>query len=191
MVGGGGLESFIWMDTFFFLCEEVNRFMIIHFWYAFLSLGFCTECVLMEFHAVVVAFVVLGFTNANWYAQLRYLKVMVTEIAEGLCLIHDRFVQQLVRIFSWYWLAKWYCAKNGICLIVKKRAQCFAFLFASSRSVFQLSNEPVSLQLCLGFSASLHHRWSNTVHNFRTTNANVSQHAQKHSCACQALLPTL
>lgn len=35
----------------------------------------------------------------------------------------------------------------------------FTFLFASSDSVFQLGNEPVSQQLCLGFSSqrtSLH-----------------------------------
>lgn len=36
--------------------------------------------------ATVLAFglvVVIGFTNANWYAQLRYSKVMITEIVEG------------------------------------------------------------------------------------------------------------
>lgn len=38
---------------------------------------------------LVLNLVVLGFTNANRYAQLRYLKVMITEIVEGPYLINN------------------------------------------------------------------------------------------------------
>ena len=40
--------------------------------------GIACNCFILAF-----GFVVLGFTNANWYAQLRYSKVMITEIVEG------------------------------------------------------------------------------------------------------------
>lgn len=51
----------------------------------FLSFGVCMKCVQINCNCFILAFglVGLGFTNANWYAQLRYSKVMITEIVEG------------------------------------------------------------------------------------------------------------
>ena len=80
---------------------------------------------------VILAFdlAVLGFTNANWYAQLRYLKSDVTEIVEGPYLINNTDLysnysgNNILIDPSWYWLAKQFFGKNQIYLIIKDFAQ--------------------------------------------------------------------
>lgn len=174
------------------------------------------KCVQMGLLAtVILAFdlVVLGFTNANWYAQLRYLKVMTTEIVEGPYLINNidlysNYSGNNILIYpSWYWLAKQFFGKNQIYLIIKNHAQCslwicftvgicvFTFIFASSHSVFQLSNELVSPQLGLGFSSqrtSLHCTITEaTLYTTSGQEMQVCLSTHKYRCVCQVILPTV
>lgn len=67
----------------------------------------------------------------------------------------------------------------------------FTFLFASSYSVFQLGNELVSLQLCLGFSSqrtSLHCTIIEaTLYTTSGQEMRVCLSTQKYRCVCQVL----
>lgn len=161
--------------------------------------GIPCNCFILAFGIVV-----LGFTNANWYAQLRYLKEMITEIVEGPYSINN------IDLYSNY------SGNNIVSLNLSFLVlTCKAILWQKSN----LSNykEPCSvfimnLHHCLNlrrftcyickqlfsFSAgqwagltaassgilksknftSLHHHWSNTVHNFRTRDASVSKHSK-------------
>lgn len=159
--------------------------------------------------------VVIGFTNANWYAQLRYSKVMITEILEGPYSINNidlysnysgnnivslnlSFLVLTCKAILW---------QNQIYLIIKNHAQCSLWIcvtvwicvvflrFASSYSVFQLGNELVSLQLCLGFSSqrtSLHCTIIEaTLYTTSGQEMRVCLSTQKYRCVCQVIPPTV
>lgn len=168
------------------------------------------KCVQMGLLAtVILAFdlVVLGFTNANWYAQLRYLKVMTTEIVEGPYLINNidlysNYSGNNILIYpSWYWLAKQFFGKNQIYLIIKNQESCsvlimnllhcwnLCFYLYICKQPFSFSAEQWAGLTAAGSGilksknfTSLHHHWSNTVHNFRTRDASVSKHSQVQVC---------
>lgn len=162
---------FVWFIVIYIL---ICFFSIIRCVHTICANGIACNCFILAFGLVVV-----GFTNANWYVQLRYLKVMITEIVEGPYSINNidlysnysgnnivslnlSFLVLTCKAILWQKsnlsnhnepcsVFIWICITVWICIL--------PFSFASSDSVVQLSDEPVSLQLCLGFSSqrtSLH-----------------------------------
>lgn len=204
----------------FFLCQEENWFIVIYFWYAFFNIrcvyeicakGIACNCFILAFGSVVI-----GFTNANWYAQLRYSKVMITEIVEGPYSINNidlysnysgnnivslnlSFLVLTCKAILWQ-KSNLSNHKESCSVFVMNLHHClnlhFTFLFASSYSFFfQLGSEPVSLQLCLGFSSqrtSLHCTIIEaTLYTTSGQEMRVYLSTQKYRCVCQVIPPTV
>lgn len=81
-VGGnilyGCIGIFLYQEVSWFISIIDMPFFVIRCLHEMCANGIACNCFILAFGLVV-----LGFTNANWYAQLRYSKVMITEIVEG------------------------------------------------------------------------------------------------------------
>lgn len=173
----------IWMHTQFYLCQEVNWFVIIYFWYAFfyhpVSHEMCANGIPCTCFTLAFGLMVLGFTNANWYAQLRYLKVMITEIVEGPYSINNidlysnysgnnivslnlSFLVLTCKAILWQ-KSNLSNHKESCSVFIMNLRHClnlrFTFVFASSYSVFSWAMSRCHCNFVLGFSSqrtSLH-----------------------------------
>lgn len=118
------------MHPIFFLCQ--NLFLICLFFIICCVHKICANRIACNCFILAFGLVVIGFTNANWYAQLRYSKVMITEIVEGPYSINNidlysnysgdnivslnlSFLVLTCKAILW---------QNQIYLIIKNHAQC-------------------------------------------------------------------
>lgn len=196
----------MWMH--FFPCQEVNWFIVVFryaFCHSVSAWNVCKWDCLHRFHFSIWFSGFLRFTNVNWYAQLIRSKVMITEIVEGPYSINNidlysnysgnnivslnlSFLVLTCKAILWQ-KSNLSNRKDSCSMFVMNLRYCLNlrfYLFFVCKQLFgffQLGNEPDSLQLFSGILksknfTSLHHHWSNTVHNFRTRDVSVSKHSK-------------
>lgn len=157
--------------------------------------GIACNCFILAF-----GFVVLGFTNANWYAQLRYSKVMITEIVEGPFSINNidlysnysgykivslnlSFLVLTCKAILWQKSNLSNHKESCSMFIMNLRFTFFLFLICKQQFSFsagQWAGLTAALSGILKSKnfTSLHHHWSNIVHNFRTRDVSVYKHSK-------------